>query len=211
MAKNAPILLSGTVYCDWNAFTFVSPMPDRLQTGDLVIWSWSGDSKKPSSKSQSGLLRVSVFDGKNRRLLKVKHTRVHHVLRYRDEAEREKRLGPLVSELRALKGRYAIIATRGYEVAPVSYAAPPVVPPKPKKTPTKSTTAARIETDKRTAASTNTTATSGAASTTAASNTATSIAPLPAVATTAAASPSSAGNNAKASPPYVKPVQGSLF
>lgn len=146
MAKNTAILLSGNVYCDWNAFTFASPMPDRLQTGDLVIWSWSGDSKKPSSKSQSGLLRVSVFDGKKRRLLKVKHTRVHPVLRYRDEAEREKRLGPLVSELRALKSRHAIIATRGYEVAPVGYLAPPLVLPTTNIARTRRTIAARTST-----------------------------------------------------------------
>lgn len=119
MAKNQPIVLSGRVYCSWNAFTFVHPVPDRLQTGDLVIWSWSGDSRKPSSNSKNGLLRVSVFDGKKRRTLRVKHSRVHRLLSFHDEGQRETHLSALVRELRALKGRSAEHTAGGYTVAPV--------------------------------------------------------------------------------------------
>jgi hypothetical protein len=123
MAKAKQVMLTGNVYCDWNAFTFVGPMPERLQPGDIVVWSWSGDKKKPSSKSHEGLLRASVYDGKQRRMLKMKNTRVRAALPFSSERDRESQLGVLVPELRSLKGRQAIKARRGFEVAPLQAAA----------------------------------------------------------------------------------------
>lgn len=120
MAKaKPPIQLTGRVYCDWNCFTLMCPMPNVLQRGDIVIWGWSGDSKKPSSRSTGGLLRVSVFDGKNRKTLKVKRTRVHQHLKFDGERAREQKLSALIPELRALSGRTLTAATGGLEVAPL--------------------------------------------------------------------------------------------
>jgi hypothetical protein len=130
MAKRkakAPLKLTGRVYCDWNCFTMLAPRPDTLQTGDLLVWSWSGDSKKPNSKSSKGLLRVSVFDGKERRTLKVKRTKLHGHLRFETDGERERKLSSLLPELRALKDRELVKATGGFEVAPL----PPAPAPEP--------------------------------------------------------------------------------
>lgn len=115
-----PLVLSGNVYCSWNCFTFMGAVPDVLKRGDLIIWSWSGDSSKPSSRNDEGLLRVSVFDGKVRRMLKVKRTRVHAHLKYGSARELEAKLSVLVGELRALKGRTVEKAAGGLQVAPLT-------------------------------------------------------------------------------------------
>jgi hypothetical protein len=129
-----PLVLSGRVFCDWNCFTMLAPRPDVLQVGDLLVWSWSGDSKKPQSRESNGLLRVSVFDGKERRTLKVKRTRVHTHLRFTGSDERERKLSALLPELRALKDRALVKATGGFEVAPLPVATP-VAAPEPKPAP----------------------------------------------------------------------------
>lgn len=124
-SKAKPIVLTGNVFCDWNCFTFICPKPDNIAVGDLVVWSWSGDSKKPSSRSSAGLLRVSVFDGKKRRTFKVKRTRVHQHLKFAAEGERERKLSVLIPELRALKGRTLEAAKGGMELAPLVVAPAP--------------------------------------------------------------------------------------
>jgi hypothetical protein len=129
MAKRQPkppLELTGRVFCDWNCYTMLAPKPDVLQAGDLLVWSWSGDSKKPNSKSSKGLLRVSVYNGKERKTLKVKRTAVHHHLRFESDSERERKLSSLLPELRALKSRTLVKATGGFEVAPL-----PPVPSEP--------------------------------------------------------------------------------
>lgn len=134
--KKPPIVLTGRVYCDWNCFTMLAPRPDVLQRGDLLVWNWSGDSKTPSSRSSKGLLRVSVFDGKERRTLKVKRTAVHRHLRFEGESERERKLSSLLPELRALKDRELVKATGGFEVALLPAApSPPAPEPQPQRKP----------------------------------------------------------------------------
>lgn len=166
MAKNAPIVLTGNVYCSWNTFTFIRPCPDRLKAGDLVLWSWSGDSRKPSSRNDGGLFRCSVFDGKERRNLKVKGTRAHGLLRFKDDGDREQKLSKLVREMRALKDRTVEKATGGFEVAllaeepkaPAAVAkeaaaeAPVKVADAPKFAPQPATVAAQLPTQPATAA-----------------------------------------------------------
>lgn len=112
------IVLTGRVFCDWNSFTMKCPAPDQLRAGDLIIWSWSGDSKNPKSKSTSGLLRVSVWSGKGRKMLKVKRTRMHSHLKYESESERERKLSVFIAELRALANHTVVTATGGMELAP---------------------------------------------------------------------------------------------
>lgn len=138
-AKKAPqVTLTGAVYCDWNAFDFVAPLPDAKywKAGDLVVWSWSGDSKSPSSRSHDGLFAVSVVTDKRslrRSKLKVKRTRVHRNLPFSSERDREEQLRKLVTELQGLQGRVASKARFGYEVqlpdppakAPAAVAAAP--------------------------------------------------------------------------------------
>ena len=124
-----PLKLSGRVYCDWSCFTMLAPRPDRLQRGDLLVWSWSGNSKKPNSNSSEGLLRVLVFDGKKRRTLQVKRTKLHGHLRFQTESERERRLSALLPELRALRDRELGKAKGGFEVAPLP------IEPEPEPTP----------------------------------------------------------------------------
>ncbi len=114
-----PIVLTGRVFCDWNCFTMMCPRPDVVKSGDLIIWSWSGDSKTPSSKSSGGLLRVSVYDGKVRKAVKVKRTCVHKHLKFDGESERERKLSALIPELRAMSGRTLVPAQGGLEVGVV--------------------------------------------------------------------------------------------
>lgn len=127
-APKAPLTLTGRVYCDWNCFTMMAPKPDVVERGDLIIWGWSGDSKKPQSKASAGLLRVSVFDGKTRRTLLVKRTRLHSQLKYSGERERENKLSVLIPELRALSGRTLEKGKGGLQVAPMVVAPPSPAP-----------------------------------------------------------------------------------
>jgi hypothetical protein len=136
MARKAPpIQLTGNVFCDWNCFTFLCPKPEVLGRGDLIVWSWSGDSKKPQSKSGAGLLRVSVWDGKRRKNLKVKRTKVHAHLKFDGESERERKLSALIPELRALKARELTKGKGGLEVAPFAVAPATTAQPEPTPTP----------------------------------------------------------------------------
>ncbi len=128
-SKKSPIVLTGRVFCDWNCFTMMCPAPDVVKSGDLIVWSWSGDSKTPSSKSSGGLLRVSVYDGKRRKALKVKRTRVHQHLKFDGEVLRERKLSALIPELRALVGRTLVPAQGGLEVGLVVVTADVVASP----------------------------------------------------------------------------------
>lgn len=110
-------MLTGNAYCDWNAFTWVRPKPRVLQTGDMIIWSWSGDSAKPSSNQHAGLFKVSVWDGKKRRQFTVRNTPVNSFLRYKDGTEREKNLRALIPALQGLKGMTIEYLEGGYQVA----------------------------------------------------------------------------------------------
>jgi hypothetical protein len=103
--KNPPILLTGNVYCSWNAFSWLNPVPDRMQPGDLVVWSWSGKSNTPSSSQNEGLFAVSVSDGKKRRQFRVKNTRIHRLLPFKNQGERETNLRAIIRELLTLKGQ----------------------------------------------------------------------------------------------------------
>jgi hypothetical protein len=116
-AKNDPIQLSGNVYCDWNSFSFINPKPDKLQVGDLVIWTWSGDSETPKSSKDEGRFAVSVFDGKKRRHFKVRNTRVNGLLSYKSDKQREENLVALVRELHVLKGNSVIWRERGFQIS----------------------------------------------------------------------------------------------
>jgi len=86
----------------------------------MVVWSWSGNSAQPKSGQNCGLFRASVFDGKTRRFLKVKNTRIHRILAFRTDDERERHLQVIVRELLRLKGRaveWSAGKPSGYEVA----------------------------------------------------------------------------------------------
>lgn len=118
MPNPVKFLLTGDVYCAWNAFSYVAPVPNKMQDGDLVVWSWSGNSRNPSSKSTHGLLRASVVYRGRRHLLKLNRSRLHAWLRYQSEDDREEKLGHVIRELRALKGRLVTKSRFGYAVEP---------------------------------------------------------------------------------------------
>jgi hypothetical protein len=122
--KRRDIRLTGTVYCDWNA-TFVEisrvPANEHLAPGDLIVWSWSGDKRAPSSRSHSGVLRASVVVGV--RKMRRAQFHVHHIvdeesLMFSNDEQRERRLVVLVDELRRLVGRRIQEVRFGYTVLP---------------------------------------------------------------------------------------------
>jgi hypothetical protein len=117
--KLKEVVLTGTVYCDWNAKSEVAALPDHKYwaPGDLVIWSWSGNKKAPSSKKNSGVLCVSVIVGKKRRRLKVKRSGVEANLAYISETGREVFAEELAAELRELKGKTVYQSRWGFMIS----------------------------------------------------------------------------------------------
>jgi hypothetical protein len=120
MTKPKFVTLSGNVYCDWTAFSLsgIAPMPTQLEDGDIVVWSWSGKRREPSSNPFTGLLRVSVVHRGKRHFLKQRRSPIHAWLKFSSDRNREENLRKVVNELRTLRGRLAQKSKFGWWVQP---------------------------------------------------------------------------------------------